>query len=99
MKSINEIFKNNKGLMTQPEVIELIDYCEELENDVLERQLNERYNKETILLEFLREISLGCDTIIETQKENKRFRFEDVDFEEALHGLDGNIKQFFKDNY
>ena len=29
---------------------------------------------------------------------NKRFGFEDVNFEEAIHGLNMNIKTFIKDN-
>ena len=99
MKDINKIFETNKDLITQPEVVVLIDYCRELEGEILEVNINKRYSKEIILLEFLKEVSSGCDTIIETQEENKRFRFNDVDFEEALHGLSGNIKQFFKDNY
>ena len=84
--------------MDNPEVIKLIEYCEELEGQVLETKVNSKYNKEVILLEFLRELSSGCDSLIKTQEENKRFRFEDVNFEEAIHGLNMNIKTFIKDN-
>ena len=98
MKDINKIFEKNEDLMNHPEVIELIDYCRDLEGEILDTQINKRYSKEVILLEFLKEISSGCDTIIETQKENKRFKFDDIDFEEAMYGLNRNIKKFFEDN-
>ena len=35
MKSINQIFKDNKSLMDEPEVQKLIDYCLELEENVV----------------------------------------------------------------
>jgi hypothetical protein len=98
MKDITLIFSKNKELMTQPEVEELIEYTRELEGLVLENQLDKQYSKETILLEFLKEINSSCNTLIKTQRENERFRFDDVDFKEAIYGLNNNVKQFFKDN-
>ena len=56
MKDINKIFETNKDLITQPEVVVLIDYCRELEGEILEVNINKRYSKEIILLEFLKEV-------------------------------------------
>ena len=44
MKSINQIFKNNPDLMESPEVRELIDYCRELEGDIMENTQSEKFS-------------------------------------------------------
>jgi len=54
MKNINQIFKNNKTLMDNPEVQELIDYCVELEGQVVEKKIDDTYSKEEIYLRCLR---------------------------------------------
>ena len=38
MKSINQIFKDNTSLMDEPEVKELIEYCQELEGKVMNKE-------------------------------------------------------------
>ena len=38
MKNINQIFKDKTFLMDYPEVEELIEYCRELEGEVLEKK-------------------------------------------------------------
>ena len=38
MKNIRQIFKSNTSLMDHPEVQELIDYCVELEGNVVEKK-------------------------------------------------------------
>ena len=46
MKNINQIFKNNKHLMDEPEVIELVEYTRELEEIVLQRKIEDSYEEE-----------------------------------------------------
>ena len=46
MKSINQIFKNNKSLMYEPEVVELIEYCQELEGEIIENKQSEKFSFE-----------------------------------------------------
>jgi hypothetical protein len=60
MKNINQIFKNNIYLMDQPEVIELIEYCQELEGEVLEKKIDNTYNKENMLKTMLSDILSSC---------------------------------------
>jgi len=36
MKSIREIFKNNPSLLDEPEVMQLLNYCEELQDEIVE---------------------------------------------------------------
>ena len=42
--------------MDEPEVIELIEYCQELEGEVLEKKIEDTYSKEEIYLQILKEI-------------------------------------------
>jgi len=60
MKNVNQIFKNNTRLMDQPEVIELIEYCQELEGEVLEKKIDNTYNKEHMLKTMLSDILSSC---------------------------------------
>jgi hypothetical protein len=60
MKNVNQIFKNNTHLMDQPEVIELIEYCQELEGEVLEKKIDNTYNKEHMLKTMLSDILSSC---------------------------------------
>ena len=64
MKNINQIFKNNKGLMNEPEVSELIDYCVDLEGKVLDTEIKNSYDKEHILKSSLFDILNGCREFI-----------------------------------
>ncbi|NBW21502.1 MAG: hypothetical protein EBR82_77445 [Caulobacteraceae bacterium] len=54
MKNINQIFKNNKSLIDHPEVQDLIEYCVDLEGQVLENKIDDTYNKEEIYLDQLK---------------------------------------------
>ena len=35
MKSIREIFKTNPSLLSTPEVVELFEYCEQLQDEIM----------------------------------------------------------------
>ena len=60
MKNINQIFKNNTHLMDEPEVIELIEYCQELEGEVIEKKIDNTYNKDHMLKTMLSDILSSC---------------------------------------
>ncbi len=46
--------------MDEPEVIELIEYCQELEGEVLEKKINNTYNKDHMLKTMLSDILSSC---------------------------------------
>jgi hypothetical protein len=88
MKNINQIFKNNIHLMDQPEVIELIEYCQELEGEVLEKKIEDTYSKEEIYLQILKEIYDSCDKTLTDDQLSERFKETPrVDFKEAVINL------------
>ena len=88
MKNINQIFKNNTHLMDEPEVIELIEYCQELEGEVLEKKIEDTYSKEEIYLQILKEIYDSCDKTLTDDQLSERFKeIPRVDFKEAVINL------------
>ena len=60
MKNIKELFKGEEYLMDLAPVDELIEYCRELEGNVLEKKIEETYNKEHMLKSMLQDILTSC---------------------------------------
>jgi hypothetical protein len=60
MKNIRQIFKDNEHLMDLYPVEELIEYTVELEGKVLERKVEDTYNKEHMLKTMLSDILSSC---------------------------------------
>ena len=88
MKNINQIFKNNTRLMDEPEVIELIEYCQELEGKLMEVEINKQYDKEDILINVVRDIKESCEQTINDNEESIRFNeIPRVDFEKSVVNL------------
>ena len=67
MTNIRQLFRRNPGLLENPEVQKLIEYTQELEGQVLERKVEDVYDKEHILKSMISEILHSC----EEYKENK----------------------------
>ena len=44
MKSIREIFKKKDYLLDEPEVVELMDYCEALQDEIVEFKFKKTNN-------------------------------------------------------
>lgn len=88
MKSIYQIFQGNEHLMDLGPVEELIEYTQELEGQVLEKKIDDTYNKEEVYLQIIREIYEGCSKTIEDQQLSERFKeTPPVDFQEAIKNL------------
>ena len=88
MKNIYEIFKGNEHLMDLAPVEELIDYTQELEGQVLERKIDDTYDKEEIYLQILKDIYESCGKTLEDQKTSDRFReIPPVDFKMTIINL------------
>jgi hypothetical protein len=88
MKNIRQIFKSNTSLMGHPEVQELIDYCVELEGNVVEKKIDDTYRKEEIYHQILKDIYESCDKTLEDDQLAERFKeIPRVDFKEAVLNL------------
>lgn len=60
MKNINQLFRKNPSLLDNPEIQELIVYIQELEGEVLDRKIDDNYDKEHMLKSMLSDILSSC---------------------------------------
>jgi len=97
MKSINQIFENNKELLDNESVIELIEYCKELEDEIIENK--QQYSFEDKLTEFIKELYYSIEDTIEQDEINKRYGLGyDVNYEDSIKNLKKYLQNFSKDN-
>jgi len=89
MKNINQIFKNNKHLMDETEVIELAEYTRELEEIVLQRKIEDSYDKEHMLKSMLSDILTSCRDMEDTNQLADRYpgMYEKSDAESLVKNL------------
>jgi len=80
--------------MDTPEVMELIEYCRELEGDVMDVEINKQYDKEEVLHNIVKEIHSSCRQLISDEEESVRFgETPRVDFEKSIL----NLKEYIED--
>jgi hypothetical protein len=89
MKNIRQIFKNNEHLMDLTPVEELIDYTQELEGKVFEKNIEDNYSKEHMLKSMLQDILNSCRDMEETNKLAERYpgMYEKSDAESLVKNL------------
>jgi hypothetical protein len=87
MKSTREIFKNNPSLLDEPEVQKLVDYCAELQDEIVAFKFQKTDNKELAMLDMLKEVIKGCNAIEKEQAEHERFGFEAPNYQETISNL------------
>ena len=96
MKSINQIFETNPSLKETKEVVELIEYCRELEATVIEYEQAEQFSKEDKLAALVRDIYAACDMTL--QDDNDRYNEEGVDFKQTIINLKKYLSDFSRDS-
>jgi hypothetical protein len=89
MKSISQIFKGNEHLMDLSPVEELIDYTQELEGQVFEKNIQDNYDKEHMLKSMLQDILHSCRDMEETNQLAERYpgMYEKSDAESLVKNL------------
>ena len=87
MKSTRDLFKNNPTLLEEPEVIELLEYCDELEDENIEFKFQKANNKELAMIDMLQEVIKGCNDLEKEQMEHDRFGYESPKYQEAILNL------------
>ena len=87
MKSTREIFKNNPSLLQEPEVIELLEYCGELETEIIEFKFEKSNSKELAMIDMLQEVIIGCSDLEKEQMEHDRFGYEAPQYQDAILSL------------
>ncbi|WP_394773025.1 hypothetical protein [Flavobacterium sp.] len=91
MKSVREIFKSKEYLLDEPEVEKLIEYCEELQDEIVEFKFQKNDNKELAMLDMLKEVIKGCSAIEKEQMECERFGYEAPNYEAMISNLKNYI--------
>jgi len=99
MKSIKQIFRNDQKLISNSAVIELIDYCHELEDEIINNKQSSKFNNEDILTELTRDIYSSIVDTLNDDEEAKRFvELNQIDYEDALINLKKYLETFSKEN-
>jgi hypothetical protein len=89
MKNIKQIFKGNEHLMGLTPIEELIDYTQELEGQVLEKKVEDNYDKEHMLKSMLQDILTSCRDMEDTNQLADRYpnMYEKSDAESLVKNL------------
>jgi len=94
MKSINQILSTNPSLKDVEEVINLIEYCRELEDKVIELKQVDVSVMESKLTFLVRDIYHSINETLKQDADSIRFGETDrVDYEESVN----NLKEFLMD--
>ena len=97
MKSIREIFKSNEYLLEEKEVRKLADYCEELQDEIVELKFQKTDNKELALIDMIKEVIKGCEALEREQMEHERYGYDAPDFQETISNLKSYIYRRCRD--
>jgi len=89
MKNISQIFKNNKHLVDLDPVKELIEYTIELEGQVLEKKIEDTYDKEHMLKTMLSDILSSCREYEENKILQDRYPelYKKIDADDLVNNL------------
>lgn len=93
MKNLREIFKNRYDLLDEPEVEKLLEYCEQLQDEIVEFKFEKDKNKELAMLDMIREVLKGCNAIEKEQNEHERFGYDPPNYQETI----SNLKRYILD--
>lgn len=94
----NDLFKKAPDLLDEPEVQELLVYCEHLEDQLIDFKFEQAKSKEFILLDMIKEVVKGCHALEKEQKEHERFGYEEPDYKETISNLKRYILDICRDN-
>jgi len=89
MKNIKQLFRGNLELLEKPEVQDLIEYTQELEGQVMERKVEDSYDKEHMLKSMLSDILSSCREYEENKILEDRYPelYEKVDADSLVKNL------------
>lgn len=98
MKNKLEIFKKAPDLLDEPEVQELLDYCERLEDELVDLKFEKEKSKELIMLDMIKEVIKGCNAIDKEQLEHERFGYEAPNYQATISNLKSYILEICRIN-
>ena len=89
MKNINQLFRKRTDLLNNEEVQKLIEYTQDLEGKVLERKVEDTYNKEHLLKTMLSDILSSCKEYEENKILQDRYPelYKKIDADDLVKNL------------
>jgi predicted house-cleaning noncanonical NTP pyrophosphatase (MazG superfamily) len=87
LKNLYEIFRKNSDLLDEPEVMQLLEYCEKLQDEIVDFKFEKQQDKQLILLDIIREIVKGCNEVEKEQMEHERFNYPAPNYQETIKNL------------
>ena len=89
MKNIKQLFRKNPNLLENKEVQELIEYTQQLEGQVLEKKVENNYDKEHLLKSMLSDILDSCREYEENKILEERYPelYKKVDADSLVRNL------------
>lgn len=89
MKSVSQIFQGNEHLMDLGPVEELIEYTQELEGQIFEKNINDTYNKDHMFKTMLQDIMTSCREYEENKILKERYPdlYEEMDADTLVKNL------------
>jgi hypothetical protein len=98
LKNKLEIFKKAQYLLDEPEVQELLDYCERLEDELVDLKFEKEKSKELIMFDMIKEVIKGCNAIQKEQLEHERFGYEAPNYQATISNLKSYILEICRIN-
>ena len=98
MKKPRDFFKNKPSLLDEPEVEALLEYCENLEEELIDLKFEKNANKELVLLDMIKEVMKGCNALEKEQMEHERFGYKAPDYQETVSNLKSYIQEICRIN-
>ena len=98
MKNKQNIFKKAQYLLDEPEVQELLEYCERLEDELVDLKFEKEKSKELIMLDMIKEVIKGCNAIEKEQLEHERFGYEAPNYQATISNLKSYILEICRIN-
>ena len=98
MKNKQDIFKKAQYLLDEPEVQELLEYCERLEDELVDLKFEKEKSKELIMLDMIKEVIKGCKAIEKEQLEHERFGYEAPNYQATISNLKSYILEICRIN-
>jgi hypothetical protein len=89
VKNIKQLFRRRPDLLEKPEVQELIEYTQELEGQVFEKNIEDNYDKEHMLKSMLSDIIASCREYEENKLLQDRYPelYQKVDADSLVKNL------------
>ena len=98
MKKPLDFFKTHPSLLDEPEVQQLLTYCESLEDELVDFKFEKSNNKELIMLDMLKEVVKSCAEIQKLEMEHKRFSYPLPDYSESIRNLKSYLLEMNRNN-